>query len=818
MSKRALPLLLLFLSALPVFAQFADDIAFPLANTRYGPAGTPARAVIASSGNEFLLVWWTPASIRVTKAVPGVEKPRVGRPILPAEAGQFDEPAVVWTGSRFLVASNYGNAIVGRLLFANGEPAGEQFTILSNAYGPQLASNGSRILMLYRPREFGGDVRVVSLASTGQVLGNDQLVTVGDYTQAVRWYAIASNGSGFAAIVGDPDGVGIDTFKSDGTLATHFDAVGAVPFGTRAQRHVAIAGNSSNYLATWSETGQPLRGALVAANGAITPTGVIDSVPKPTDTFEAPAISWNATRFDVAWIFGGAIKTAHVTPAGVITQGPLTSARGFAWPTLASGGGRTLLAWSERKAIFPPVEQNKEGVVPNPFGGIVNVRELGLQRFASEGYIGGYAAAEQILVAASSGIDSTLVVWIERTAEGESTWYGVRGRDGSWVEQRIAPEPRTVFTATDGRNFMIVTNAPTGALAMHIAPDGSQLEPMSISGLTPTGLTSNGTQYAVIGYDSGQNTIATLFTPTTVTVKNLLVRAADSGKVGDPIIASDGREFLVAWLTRAGCQAPCPVNLQFLRLDNTLGRIDTTALSVPVETATELDAAWNGSSYGVAVINNGQIRLVTIPTRGQPTGMFNVYEATGSAERDVSIEAIGSRFAIGWREPATETNRGVLVSNAGVVENRLTLDTGHLSSTGPILLAAPGGATAYVVSITNDGDPHHGAERVMMRIDAPTPLPGAPRLQATVVGDAVRLEWTLPSGLVNGYRVEYRVGDGSWNELEGWLPPSERNGSLSGLPRNASYWFRVRAWSDAGTGPYSNEMLVVLGGKLRAVR
>lgn len=816
MIKRALSLLLL-LSALPVFAQFADDVAFPLTNTRYGPAGTPARPVIASNGNELLLVWWTPASIRVTKAVPGVEKPRVGRPVLPAETGQFDEPAVVWTGSRFLVASNDGNAIVGRFLFANGEPAGEQFTIMSNAYGPQLASNGSRILMLYRPREFGGDVRAVSLTSTGVVSGNDQLVTVGDYTQAVRWYGVASNGSGFAAIVGEADGVGINTFKSDGTLGTHFDAVGAVPFGTRAQRHVAIAASSSNYLAVWSEAGQPLRGALVDANGVITPTTPIDSASKPTDTFEAPAIAWNGTRFDVAWIFGGAIKSAHITPAGIISQGTVTAARGFAWTSLASGGGNTLLAWSERKAIFPPVEPNTEGVVPNPFGGIVNVRGLGFQRFVGEGYIAGYSAAEQILIAASSGIDSTLVVWIERTAEGESTWYGVRGRDGSWVEQKIAPEGRVAFVATDGRNFMIVMNAPTGALTMHIASDGAQLESLAITGLTPTGLASNGTHYAVIGYDSALNTIATLFTPTTITVKNLLVRAVDSGKVGDPVITSDGREFLVAWLTRGGCQPPCPVNLQFLRLDNALARIDATALSFPVETASDLDAAWNGSNYGVAVINDGQIRLVSIPTRGQPTSMLNVYEATGSMERDVSIESIGGRFAVAWREPATETNRGVLVSNAGVVESRLTLDTGHMASTGPILLAAPGGLTATVASITNDGDPHHGAERVMMRIDAPTPLPGAPRLQASVVGDAIRLEWTLPSGLVHGYRIEYRLNDGLWNELEGWLPPSERSASLV-LPRNAVYWFRVRAWSDAGTGPYSNETLIVLGGKLRAVR
>jgi len=808
----------LLLTTLPLVAQFADDTAFPLANTRYGPAGTPGRPVLGTNGKDFLLVWWTPASIRVTKTVPGVEKPRVGRPILPAEAGQFDEPAIVWTGSRFLVATNYNNAIVGRLLFANGEPASNQFTILSNAYGPQLATNGQRILMLYRPREFGGDVRATTLTLLGAIEGNDQLLNVGDGAQAVRWYAAASNGSGFAAIVGAASGVEIDAFRSDGTLVTHVDLVGSVPFGTKVLRHVAIAANVTRYLVTWSEPGQPLRAAMFDSSLTVTPVVALATSPKSTDIFEMSTIAWNGAKFDVAWIFGGAINTAHVDPAGNVSTGTGSLARGFAWPSLASGDGHTLLAFAERRSIFPAVQTNPEGVNPNPFGGVVYVRELGFQKFLTEGYIASYAAAEQVLLAAASGADSTISVWIERTAEGESTWYGVRGRDGSWTEQRIAPEARNAFVATDGRNFMLVTNTATGGLATHISSNGTTLEPLSLSGMNPTGVAWNGSSYAAVGYDSGLNTIATLFTPTVATIKNLLIRAADSGKVGDPVIASDGREFLMAWLTRGGCQAPCPVNLQVLRLDASLSRVDANPLSFASEVATDLDAAWNGSNYGVAVINNGQIRLYRIPSRGSALDPVVAYGSVGGVERDVSIESIGGVFAIAWREPATETNRAVLVNNDGSIANRLTLDTGHNSTSGPILLPSPGGHVASVTSQTVDDDPHHGAERLLMRIDAPLPQPGAPKLQANAVTDGIHFEWTLPTGLVSGYRVEYKVSDGSWNELEGWLGPSERAGTLAGLPRNLAYLFRVRAWGDAGTGPYSNEALVVLGGKLRAVR
>lgn len=817
--RRLLLTALLLTAALPALAQFANDTPFPLANTRYGPAGTPGRPVLASNGKDFLLVWWTPSSIRVTKTVAGVEKPRVGRPILPAEAAQFDEPSVVWTGSRFLVASNYNNAIVGRLLFANGEPASEQFTILNGGYGPQLATNGARILMLYRSREFGGDVRTTLLTTMGTVEGSDQLLTVGEGTQPVRWYAAASNGSGFASIIGAASGVEVHTFKSDGTLSTHVDVMGAVPFGTKVLRHVAIGASANRYFVAWSEPGQPLRGAVLDLNGTVTPTLAIEPTPvNNTITYEAPTIAWNGTRFEMAWINGGGINTAQVETNGTVTKGAGTPARGFAWPSLASAGGHTLLAFAERKAIFPAVAQNPEGVNPNPFGGIVYVREVGLGRFLTEGYIASYAAAEQILLTAVSGSQSTLVVWIERTAGGEATWYGVRGRDGSWVEQMIAPEARTAFATTNGTNFMLVTSTSTGGLATHISSTGATLEPLSLTGMAPTGVAANNASYVVVGYDSGLNTIASLFTPTAITVKNLLIRAADSGKVGDPIITSNGTEFLIAWLTRGGCPAPCPVSLQTLRLDSALARIDQNPLSFPVEVATDLDAAWNGSNYGVAVINNGQVRLYRIPTRGDALPVVTAYETVGGVERDVSVEAINGRFAIGWREPATETNRAVLVNNDGSIFSRLTLDNGRSSTVGPILLSAPGGLLASVASVTADEDPHHGAERLKMHIDAPTSIPGAPRLQANLVGEAVRFEWTLPSGAVSGYRVEYKVSDGSWNELEGWLGPSERAGSLTGLPRNTSYLFRVRAWSDAGTGPYSNEALVTIGGKLRAVR
>jgi hypothetical protein len=71
------------------------------------------------------------------------------------------------------------------------------------------------------------------------------------------------------------------------------------------------------------------------------------------------------------------------------------------------------------------------------------------------------------------------------------------------------------------------------------------------------------------------------------------------------------------------------------------------------------------------------------------------------------------------------------------------------------------------------------------------------------------VEWSAPPEPVNGYRVEYRVDDGLWNELDFWFDARSR--SLAIRPWRTGpvrYQFRVRAVNDAGFSPYSNPATV----------
>ena len=66
------------------------------------------------------------------------------------------------------------------------------------------------------------------------------------------------------------------------------------------------------------------------------------------------------------------------------------------------------------------------------------------------------------------------------------------------------------------------------------------------------------------------------------------------------------------------------------------------------------------------------------------------------------------------------------------------------------------------------------------------------------------IAWTPPPATVNGYRVEYRVDDGSWIELEKWFTAGEVGTSIRKRTPGTTIAARVRAFNDGGASDYSN--------------
>jgi hypothetical protein len=130
-----------------------------------------------------------------------------------------------------------------------------------------------------------------------------------------------------------------------------------------------------------------------------------------------------------------------------------------------------------------------------------------------------------------------------------------------------------------------------------------------------------------------------------------------------------------------------------------------------------------------------------------------------------------------------------------------------------------GDVLAYVTSPVLPAAPHHGVPRVAMAVVSGAGIvePPAPRLTVRTLDDRFLVDWTRPAGVVNGYRLEYRIDDGTWIEYEDWFAPPETNIAVRVPSFGSTFAFRVRAFNDAGAGPYSNEG-TPLGRKRRAAR
>jgi hypothetical protein len=96
--------------------------------------------------------------------------------------------------------------------------------------------------------------------------------------------------------------------------------------------------------------------------------------------------------------------------------------------------------------------------------------------------------------------------------------------------------------------------------------------------------------------------------------------------------------------------------------------------------------------------------------------------------------------------------------------------------------------------------------------------PDAPRLTGVVRNGRVELDWTAPPQEIAGFRLEYRIGDGAWNEFDRWFDEDDDDVAIGWqLRQGVPYQFRLRAISDAGASDYSAPVLLNVT-RRRAVR
>lgn len=743
---------------------------FPLTNTRYGTTAAHG-AQLLSNGQDFFLFWESRAGLRVTKIVPGER--RVGRLV-----GGYSAlgASVVWTGSYFHVARTIRSgtsstaAIEHRLVDGNGEPAGEAFRFEGvNGTGPALAANGRRVLMVYWAG--GGALHFVTMSNSGALLTPPR-VLLARAPDAKSWssFDVASNGNGFMVVALSASEVYAVTLDGEGNPLTAA-LVASAPSGEL--RYAAAASDGRDYLATWTAYDEPARAVFIGADGAV---GAPLEVHEPGLPGGLDA-AWTGSSYAIVYSLFRPSRVRIVHVDADVRRSLGREEVGGIRQAIGSSGGRTLLA-------FRPVEEETP----------ISVRQLPLaENHPAE--VVTHAAAEQTLLASAAAFDRTLAVWYE-SEDGRNTVHaGVRTRDGDWQERELletVSAPRFVTAASNGREFVVTMLTGDVPKAYLLDERGRATgSPLTLPFL-PYSIAWNGTSYLL-----GSRTEAAVATLHPSGVVSPPMRLARDG--AGTAVATDGTHTIAAWMEPESCTITCivpPAPLFVSRLGANLERLDAN-LFTEREQAYEVAAAWDGRRFVVAWAADTLYYARLNPSAPALPVPIQLEE---TAPRDVQATAVNGGVAVAWRSGVT--HRLAMLGRTGETQ------TFELDAAGSMRLnAAPEGGIALVTWTPRPDAPHHGSRRVVFALASPSLVapPDAPELEAELRNGRIRLSWTAPPQPVAGYRVEYKIGDGAWNELEPWFGPDARGTTVQfSIRRNVAYLFRIRAFGIAGPGAYSS--------------
>ncbi|MEA2464345.1 MAG: Fibronectin type domain [Acidobacteriota bacterium] len=772
-ARLALVTLLVSSTAAAQTLSFGD--AFPLTNTRY--AAMPAIPALQSNGQDLLLFWRTVSNVRVTKVAEGER--RGGKSALDTTASSL---SVAWNGTHFLLAAATSQGIEGRLVTRSGEPVGDAFRIFNGGLVPKLAWNGRSFLLLV---QLDGRLYSMQLDAAGRATSTAQLLFDPAPGAHLSSYDIASDGHGFAVSVASQDEVTLVVLDEDGRVQSDVTVFSSSVGETR------IASNGVSYLAVWQIAGGGAFAIPLSSGGIV---GVAFALDPGRNVTGPLSIAWSGTSWAVGYTATPAgppsaatVRIAHVDALSrrVVSHEETAGSN----PSLAVSNGTVYAAWRPNLTTEPAV------VAPLPLG-------------SSTPEAVTHAASYQAAGTTATSNDAALIVWTEE-AEGTRTLHaGLRARDAGWTERLIPAAPQTdvIAAASDGRDFVVILGDGAQTEAVFLDDRGRVARRVPLP-LAAVDVDWDGTSYLLLGTAGVNDTVvAARLTPSGVASAPVAIGADVNVHATAVGIATNGTTTIAAWIEEGNCPILCPSiagELKIARLGNDLKRLDAVSLIEPV-LLDEAAVVWDGTRFLAAWLGE----VVTVPLSGgvQQT-LFTEPQQNASSLR---LTPVAGGVAVTWDVGRPGSNARVnhfLLLRHDNSKSSVAFTPEVRNFSAPRVAALPdGGSILYIESRPNFDAPHHGSPRLMARVASIVPVvrPDAPSLEATVQNSRIRLNWTAPPQPVNGYRVEYRISDGSWHELEQWFDPEERAVTLTwtvspGVP----VMFRVRAFNDSGTSEYS---------------
>jgi len=766
-------LLIAIVAATPVSAQSFGEL-FPVANTRYDTAsGTP---LLAANGREFFLFWSGNSKIRAT-SVAQQDRPRIGHVVLNTSA-EFD---VAWNGEVFLVASSRPlfsgsttRKIIGRVLDAEARPLGDELALAEQGTNPQLAGGPESMVMVYRTTS-DYQLRVLVLGPRGERTGAQdwEIETQRDYTG----YAVAGNDDGFLIALSTTKGFRAIMLDRQGRLVSEQ----SLPRPTKARR-VALATDGSRYFLAWAGDDE-VAATTIDRDGSFGTPRFIE-----TTGVGMPSAAWTGTGWSVSYQFPRSYSESYARVVQLDSSAQKIiaseqSAVAAANPSVAAVNGRIMAAW-------------------NPYRGAASVVELPLA--ANVPRLATYSATQQTLLATASSAAATLIVWREQSEKESSVRSGLRTHDGRWTERELTTDSDAAVAASDGNRFVVIVRKGSGQELIRLDEYGRPLAPPERFPGSRAAIAWNGSHYAIITGGEAVALQGRLLSPTGVWSAPVTIPRDTSGDFFDRIyLASNGDGFLLAGETLDCLAGYCDKQgLKAMRLGAGLLRTDAEEIVLDDDEddyGLLAGAVWNGSEYVVVWPSYDGFVTGRMPASAGASATVTrtripIFARGVASMPDGTIVVAGNSGGLNALQAAFLRNDGSFTS----------FDFDSSSVVGrPSLTTLPDGI-AVVASRVEESAPHHGTSHVMMAIARPsvTPPPYPPYVHARLQDGLIVVDWSASAGTLNGYRLEYRVDDGSWNELEEWFPPNATHKVIR-PPFGTHYDVRMRALNDGGASAYS---------------
>jgi hypothetical protein len=496
--------------------------------------------------------------------------------------------AVEWAGGRgmfvYVTGVEYRLALIGR----DGLVTRSAIAIpASSVNSARVFSDGEGFLAIWDVRQAqtadvyaarytsGGDLRdatPVKLATAGQFSGT--------------WEA-AYDGSRFVLAVAEAGATGstLRRYVIDPvTLAT--TTLPAVDMGEATG--VRLDWNGSRFIAYWlrnAPQSYELQTLTFTAAGAGDATPVTATMRQGTAL--QPSGAWNGQALVVAWAGTGLaapdwydVYVAAVADGADLSPSHFPIALSPTWqrrPAVAGNGSQSLIAWLEGLD-----EDTATLAVAHATGGRIDSAPV----YLSDNALG---PAEVVFTGSAY-----LVFWRENTGNVPRVVMRRLDVGGSVVDpqETFIANSDNFVAAFNGTHVLVAYSGALGAEAMRFEADGTLFDstPFSLPGLAaPTAIASNGSDFAVVwqeGSDWWQfptpnliDVYAAVISGNGAVLNARIPVAATAANEQMPVIASNGRDFVIAYL-----EGQRLMTKKLLREGTVIG-------GAVVDTATELEGA-----------------------------------------------------------------------------------------------------------------------------------------------------------------------------------------------------------------------------------